>query len=272
MSTKKVPEDAVEHEEFLTLFRRGLKFSEELLAENEKLRFKVASLEGEIDTARSLGAQGAGAPPLVAELRKKVEELEREKQRLLSRYQEVETQNRDYQERYAEIEEEHNNLANLYIASFQLHATTTFRDVVQVLHEIVINLVGAARFTLYFLDVPTQKLHPIAGEGHDFATQAPIALGAGPVGAAAEKRLRALAAAPGDPVAIVPLATAEHIVGALVINELLVQKPQLTAVDHELFNLLSVHAATALLSGLLRDAVGTRESEALSIEHARKLL
>ena len=79
-----------------------------------------------------------------------------------------------------------------------------------------------------------------------------------------------------SPVAVIALATTEQAVGVIAIDELLVQKEGLTAVDHELFNLLSVHAATALLSGLLRDHVlsggGQQEAEALSISHARKLL
>jgi len=102
MTRKEEPPEAKSHEDFLVLFRRGLKFTEELLAENEKLRYRVATLE-------STGSPDAD----VALLQKKVRELEEEKQRLLSSYKEVETLNRDYQARYAEIEEEHNNLANL---------------------------------------------------------------------------------------------------------------------------------------------------------------
>lgn len=267
MTTKKGTEDPSSHEDFLVLFRRGLSFTEELLAENEKLRFKIATIESELDTFRRNGA--VAGETLVTELKKKVQELEAEKQRLLSSYQEVETLNRDYQNRYSEIEEEHNNLANLYISSFQLHATVTFRDVVQVIHEIVINLVGAARFTMYLLDVPTQTLHAIAGEAHDISVVPPIALGEGPIGKAVQGRQKQMGTAP---VAVVPLATPDQIVGVIVIDELLVQKPQLSAVDHELFNLLSVHAATALLAGLLRDHVGPQEAQALSIAHARKLL
>jgi hypothetical protein len=52
-----------------------------------------------------------------------------------------------------------------------------------------------------------------------------------------------------------------------------VQKEGFTAVDNELFNLLSVHAATALLAGLLRDQVGERGAvQALTVGHARSLL
>jgi len=255
--------EAKSHEDFLVLFRKGLKFTEELLAENEKLRYRVAALESTGTTDADLSV-----------LQKKVRELEEEKQRLLSSYKEVETLNRDYQARYAEIEEEHNNLANLYIASYQLHSTMTFREVVQVINEIVINLVGVSRFTMYLLDVPSAQLHAIAAEGYDYTTAKPVALGEGTVGKATRDRSRYVAelTSPG-PLAVIPLATVENVVGAIVIEKLLVQKEGFTAVDNELFNLLSVHAATALLSGLLRDQVGEKDAaQALTIAHARKLL
>ena len=73
------------------------------------------------------------------------------------------------------------------------------------------------------------------------------------------------------PVAVVPLATAESLVGAIVIDRLLVQKDALSPVDFELFNLLGVHAATALSSALLREQAGT-DAQALSIVRARALL
>lgn len=262
------------HEDFLHLFRRGLKFTEELLAENEKLRYRVATLESELDSSKRHGSpEGDG---LVRELREKVRALEDEKARLLSSYKEVETLNRDYQTRYAEIEEEHNNLANLYIASYQLHSTMTFREVVQVINEIVINLVGVSRFTMFLTDTPSSSLHAISAEGHDMDAVKPIPFGEGPVGKAARERQRFVAEGrtelAGGPLAVVPLATVETVVGAIVIDKLLVQKEGFTAVDNELFNLLSVHAATALLSSLLREQMGEKASTALSITTARRLL
>src|SRR5688572_9457754 len=116
--------DEKSHDDFLALFRRGLKFSEELLADNEKLRFRVAALESEVESLRKHGTPAG--EELVRELKQKLAKLEEEKGRLMSSYQEVETLNRDYQARYSEIEEEHNNLANLYIASYQLHSTMSF--------------------------------------------------------------------------------------------------------------------------------------------------
>jgi hypothetical protein len=270
MTTKKPESEG--HEEFVNLFEKGLSFTKEILAENERLRFRLASLEAEVDVARRHGGTPSG-DALVEALKRQVAELEAERTRLLTSFQEVETLNLDYQQRYAEIEAEHNNLANLYIASYQLHSTLSFREVVQVVSEIVINLVGVARFSLYLFDGKSELLEPIAGEGIDLSTLKPIDLKDPIVGKAArtkERYVRDAGKADG-PVAVVPLATVESLIGAIVIDKLLVQKPELSAVDFELFNLLGVHAATALSSALLREQAGA-EVQVLQVSRARDLL
>jgi hypothetical protein len=260
-------------EEFLALFRRGLRFTEEILAENERLRYRLANLEAELDARRLQTASVGEAAQLVASLRQKIADLETERVRLMSSYTEVENLNRDYQVRYAEIEEEHNNLANLYIASYQLHATLSFRDVVQVVSEIVINLVGVSRFTMYLHDMPSGTLHGLATEGHPLDDVAPVPLGQGTIGKAAADKARVLSDDGKAPLAVIPLATVETLVGVIVIDQLLVQKGAFTPVDHELFTLLGVHAATSLLSALIREHVGEEATkEALSIARARALL
>lgn len=269
--TAKKPE--VGHEEFVSLFEKGLSFTKEILAENERLRFRIAGLEAELGTGRRQGEKLTG-DAMVDVLRRQVEELEMERTRLLSSFQEVETMNRDYQERYAEIEAEHNNLANLYIASYQLHSTLSFREVVQVVSEIVINLVGVARFALYIYDAKSEQLEPLACEGQELSSLSAIALTDPVIGKAAstkERYVRESGSREG-PLAVVPLATVETLVGAIVIDQLLVQKSELSAVDFELFNLLGVHAATTLSSALLREQMGPNAAAVGSIELARRLL
>lgn len=194
--------------------------------------------------------------------------------RLLDSYKKVEGMNRDYQSRYAEIEEEHNNLANLYIASYQLHSTLAFREVVQVITEIVINLVGVARFTLYVREGGTDALHPIAGEGHDVKAAPTLKIGEGPIGQAVKNRETYVAKAKGEePLAVIPLTTPEDLVGAIVIDELLVQKESFSRVDHELFTLLGVHAATALVGSLLRSCHADESlADVLDISRVRALV
>lgn len=259
------------HEEFVHLFKRGLKFSEELLAENEKLRFRIASLEAESDVSRRHTAP-VGGDALVEALKRQIQELEAERTRLLSSFQEVENLNRDYQQRYSEIEAEHNNLANLYISSYQLHSTLSFREVVQVVSEIVINLVGVSEFAMYLYDARSDTLQPIAGEGVDVASLPAVKLGEGVIGSAARAKERFIGKFDGrGPLAVIPLSTVEALIGAIVIDKLLQQKDGFQPIDFELFNLLGAHAATALLSALLREQVGN-ELAVLQVDRARALL
>ncbi len=267
----KKPED--DHEDFLKLFRRGLAFTEELLKENERLRYRLAGYE-----AKSAEPESTATVDLVektvAELKDRINELEAEKAGLLRSYTEAESSNVDFKSRYAEIEEEHNNLANLYIASFQLHSTLVFPEIVRVVAEIVINFVGVQRFAIYLHDAAGARLEAVFAEGQEVSAAAPIVLGDGAVGAAVQARDTFLDEdASSDPRAVIPLVAGEHLVGAIVINELLVQKEAFSRVDHELFHLLSAHAATALLSGLLRHAAGEgAEGEVMNLTTARSLL
>ena len=53
------------------------------------------------------------------------------------------------------------------------------------------------------------------------------------------------------PLICIPLKIKEHVIGVIAIYKLLVQKPELTAVDYELFSMLAGHAATAVFSSQL---------------------
>ena len=78
---------------------------------------------------------------------------------------EVEEENRHFADRYVEIEEENNNLANLYVASYQLHSTLDLDEVLKIVIEIVINLIGAEVFAIYLLDGKDEELQVVAAEG-----------------------------------------------------------------------------------------------------------
>jgi len=261
-------------EDFRQLFQKGIRFTEELLDENERLRFRVAALEASEKVA---AAPALDAPPeTIVALQRRVAELETERARLVASFHEVELLNLDFKSRYAEIEEEHNNLANLYIASYQLHATMGFRDIVQVVAEIVINLVGVQRFAIYFADDQTRTLVPLFAEGQDVSDLTPVRLGEGPIGEAVSRG--AVSARDGDakgdgPLAVIPLSVSGVLVGAIVLDELLVQKESFSRMDMELFQLLGGHAAFALLAGELFDAArGKGGAKPLDVERVRALI
>ena len=158
-------------EEFLQIFRKGEEFTQELLRENERLRFRVAQLE-EAEVASRRTDELA-----FKNLRERLALLEEERDRLLARFKEVEEENKVFASKYLEVELENNNLANLYVASYQLHSTLDFEEVLRVVQEIVINLVGAEKFVLYLRNERTDELAPAAAEGLNMADVSPVLVG-----------------------------------------------------------------------------------------------
>ena len=241
-----------------TFFKRGAEFTEELMRENEKLRFRVVQLEEE---RRALAASvqsptptaGAGA---LRELVARIEQLEGEREALMSRFAGVERLNRDIYDRYHDIERENNNLANLYVASFQLHSTMELRELTQIILEILLNFVGAKTFAIQLVDDEHGKLRTLASEGIERAKVPEGSVAEGHVGDVIKsghhyidgERLRARADLQhlDRPVIVVPLKIRDRVVGVLIIWDLLSQKTALADVDYELFNLLAAHAASAL--------------------------
>jgi transcriptional regulator with GAF, ATPase, and Fis domain len=245
--------DEARAEKFLELFNKGKEFTEELLRENQRLRYRMAALESE---------QASASPEELKRLRAEVLQLSDENRRLAARFREVEEENKDFANRYIEIEEQNNNLANLYVASYQLHSTLDFREVIQIVQEIIINLVGAESFAILLLDEKTNELKTIASEGQDEMPGMPsisVRLGDGIIGTVAKtgesyyvnQDIEGGKVTLDKPLAAVPLKIKEHVIGLVAIYKLLQQKDSFSAVDYELFSLLAAHAATAIFSSKL---------------------
>jgi transcriptional regulator with GAF, ATPase, and Fis domain len=244
-------------EEFLQVFKKGAEFTQDLLKENERLRYRVVQLE---ETLKELGnaSDQADTDSETVRLRGRIEDLEREKQEILDRIRQVEEENLDFANRYVEIESENNSLANLYIASYQLHSTLDFKEVLQVITEIIINLIGAEEFAVLLLDEKTQKLQAMVGEGVDASELPTIAIGEGLIGQMAKtgenyfiENMEGYVRDFQHPLVCIPLKIKEHVIGVIVIYKLLVQKSRFAEVDFELFTLLAGHAATAIFSSKL---------------------
>ena len=237
-------------QDILQIVSKAKEFTEDLLKENERLRFKIASLEA------SGGAQAVDER--VQALQAKVRGLEEKLAEIEARFRKVEEENKEFADRYIEIEEQNNNLANLYVASYQLHSTLDFREVVRIVQEIVINLIGAEVFHVLMVSEKTGQLEVEASEGQT-PGRASIPLGDGLIGKSAqsgenyfaESVARTDASPFEEPIAVIPLKIKDSTIGVISINKLLVQKTAFTSMDYELFTLLAGHAATAAFSAKL---------------------
>lgn len=245
------PDDPKGTQDFMQMFSKVKDFTDELMKENERLRFKVAALE-----SKSGGAAPGGDE--AGELQQRIRELEERLREMDARFRKVEEENKEFADRYIEIEEQNNNLANLYVASYQLHSTVDYKEVIRIVQEIVINLIGAEAFHVFIISEKTGALELEASEGQ----QAPIAtlpVGQGVIGQAAQTGENYYAdevahsePTPFDePIAVIPLKIKESVIGVISINKLLVQKTRFTTMDYELFTLLAGHAATAVFSAKL---------------------
>jgi transcriptional regulator with GAF, ATPase, and Fis domain len=241
-------------QEFLQMLSKQKDFIQDLLKENERLRFESATLRSRSGDSNSLVAQEIDL------LKRRLEQIEREKKDLEDMYQKVEDENKDFAQRYVEVEEQNNNLANLYVASYQLHSTLDFQEVVHIVMEIIINLVGAEIFSIMLVDEKTNELGVIAHEGYEDAQAFPtIRIGDGVIGGVAKSGDPYYINQAGSdyqidflhPIAAIPLKIKENVIGIINIHKLLVQKDAFTAVDYELFAHLPAPAATAIFSSKL---------------------
>ncbi len=237
-------------EEFLQVFKKGAEFTQDLLKENERLRFRVLELEQQ---------HRAETPTVELKLlRERLQRVETEKQQILDKIGSVEQENLSFSNRYAEIEAENNLLANLYITTYQLHSTFEVSEIIRIIEEILLNLVGAEQSSLLLRDENGQMLQAIINESGDPQvvevevgdTRISTALSEGKSWIACPDELKQL-----DETAVkaaIPLLVDGDVIGVLAIYRLLAQKDSFSEIDEEIFNLLGAHAAMAICTAVLR--------------------
>jgi hypothetical protein len=241
-------------EEFLQAFRKGAEFTQQLLKENERLRYQLVQQEEK----QPGGQDPADVLAELERLRRRVADLEREKAQILERIAQVEAENADFANRYVEIEAENNSLANLYIATYQLHSTLDLPEVLKIVSEIIINLIGGEEFALYLLDENAGRLQAVSAEGFSLEQLPTFRLGEDTPGSVASSgesfyvgQLADFASSFDQPLACIPLKIKERVIGVIAVYKLFTQKTRFADIDYELFTLLAGHAATAIFSSKL---------------------
>jgi hypothetical protein len=259
-----------ERETFVRSFlKKGVELTEQLLRENNELREQMARLQ---ENNARLAAQVA-SDDAIRELLITIEKLEREKRHLLDRSEALVTKKREDEDRYSEIEREVNDLANLYVASFQLHASLSPRRVLRHVLDMLGQLVGAYSFAVYI--VLNDKAVCVAQENVTERLY-PVGLGDGPIG---EACLTGIAKVPeklnpgtvADPMVIIPIIVEGRPVGVISIISVLAQKQAWASVDQELFKLLGAHAGPAIVAANLFSSVAnTQEAFRGLMDNLRK--
>lgn len=261
-------------------------YARELLAENERLRLLVGSLENERtlleerngvlqgierenqalqDLLASIEREKQRLNDQLAALRQDGEQRTREQTRLRAELSAIEERSRRFTQQFLQVERQNSNLANLYVAAYQLHGTLERDEVLAGIQEILANLVGSEEIAIFELPEGGRQLSLLASTGIDAARYRTVRLGEGPIGRVAESGEMFLCG-PGsgseqraeeepELTACVPLRLPGRVIGAIAIFRLLPQKAGLESIDRELFALLDTHAATALYCASLHARV-----------------
>lgn len=241
-----------ERDEFLkAFFEKGAQITDELVKEREKSKERIVTLEEE--NAR-LRAQVASEDAM-RELLHKIEALEKEKDAVLRKFREVEDQSAAVA---VEIESELASVANLYVASFQLHSSLSPRGVMRHVMELMGQLVGVEAFAVYLIDDDQKLLVPVASEGLPASELASIEVGSSsrvarvfetgePHETDGDSRIGTLA----EPRVIFPLMLEGRPVGVVAVVRTLQQKSSFVHMDQELFKLLGAQAVSALVTARL---------------------
>ncbi len=217
------------------------RYIEELLQENVRLR-------GVIDT---VGREQSVLRRQLDDLRSDLDRRDQQHTRLIALLGAAESAARGFEDRFAEVEQQNANLARLYAASYQLHATIRRDEVVQAIQEIVVNLIGSEELAIL---EGGPKLKPLATMGVDDQRLDALDTTAGSLGQSLSTRLPVIAAPDAAGIqASIPLVVGDRTLAVVLIFGLLPQKAALDDFDRELLDLVATHAATALYCAELHE-------------------
>lgn len=209
-------------------------YIQDLMAEAEVLR-------------EALGVCEEGRRKIEARLDRELDEKEKLQRRLAV----TEEASRKATDRYAEVERRNNDLANLYVASYQLHGSLDRDEILSTIREILINLIGTEEFAVFVKRQGDGVLRlltsfGIDGDVADAAADERIAVAAD----RGEMYVQAQAAPTEQQrplVAAIPLHLGDVVTGVIAVYRLLPQKHgEFGELDRELCSLLSRQAASAI--------------------------
>jgi regulator of replication initiation timing len=219
---KEGPEHLPATESAVRAYTRSKSFVEEIMRENERLRYKVFHLQQEL---AGLPQAGAGRQDDVLS---ENQQLRRQLDEIRVRFEELNRENEDFRRRYQEVEHQNENLLNLYVSGYQLHSTLDEGTAIAIISEILLKLVGAEVFGIWLVAPQTGRMELVSVTDECGM----LAGGAARLPAERWEGLRAgeawYAPAGGDgtsgqPLACIPLKLEDRPVGVLAIYKLLEQ-------------------------------------------------
>lgn len=184
-------------------------------------------------------------------LRSAGEEAESRHRELGRRIQDLEASLAEMEELLGRTERQASQLINLYVATYQLHASLETSDVRAAIADIAVNLLGAERYTIWLKDDAGQ-LWPAPEGANAREPREPAAAYSGGdslIDACLAQNAPQFGPQPGsESMVALPFVRSGEAVGVLVVEAFLRHKPGLEASDHELLDMMAAHAASALVA------------------------
>lgn len=259
-----------DHSYLAEVRRQNREYIEGILEELKKSRQLITHLEHEIMSHKEDKLQ---LQSRLLDLREELERRDAEKITLHRELLEIEHRNDSHSEDYVLLEQQNTNLANLYIASYQLHGTLNRDEVIATIKEIVINFIGSEQVAIF--EMQDGVLRMVGSFGVPEGSYEIVQLGEGLIGrvaASGDSYTRDGDIPSGkvvdenEIVACIPLRIEGRTTGAIVVFSLLQQKTGLESLDFELFDLLQTHASTALYCAGLHQRETSRREDAESVQ------
>jgi GAF domain-containing protein len=218
----------------------------DLKSQNERLRSSIAALES--DRSR-LQLDKVRLQEQLMNVREDLSQRIEEHNALVRRLSDVEEENEAVSCRFLDIETQNTNLANLYVAGYQLHGSLDRDHVMGAIREIIINLIGSEDFGIF--ERSGDVLNLIGWFEEPSSAWSEVRVGSGIIGEVASTGESYFPAANRTPnvgiAACVPLKVDDCVTGVIALFRLLPQKQNaLQPVDEELLNLLASQAGIAL--------------------------
>lgn len=255
-------------------------FTQKLLKENERLRLMVASLkkvdneENPVERPKLEDMSGSLEERFEFTI-KENNRLQKELENIKQEIYKADTESKDYYSRYLELEEQNETLANLYVTISRLHSTLQFNEVIEIIKEIIINLVGSESFLVLWLNEQAKEFQVIAGEGEPLNQQKIFPLGQNVISKAAQSGEIYISMAGNnsqDPIACIPLKAFGRVIGVVVIYHLLAHKSAFSQTDFELFSLMAEHAASAIVTSMIFTKVGNNVDQYVSVSSLSEIM
>lgn len=229
----------------------------ELRSQNERLRLQAAAFESD---RNRLQQEKLRLQDQLITAREALSDRQDEHSALLRRLSEVELENERVAAQFLDIETQNTNLANLYVASYQLRSSLKRTEIMSAIKEIIVNLIGSEDFAIYERPGDEDRLVPVDWFDEPTRPHHDVRFGEGVIGAVASTGdayiVNDASARLAGMTACIPLKVDGRVIGAIAVYRLLPQKSNaIEALDRELFDLLAAQAGIALYCSRLQESV-----------------